>query len=76
MTSFSLKLSAIGIALGLAAFAVAPASALPALGAAVPTISGDTQVQQVKMMHHKMGHKKMHKKMMRKMMHKKMYKKM
>ena len=74
MTSFSIKLSAISLALGLAAFAAAPVSALPALGSAVPTISADGQIEQVAMMH-KMGKKKMHKMKMHKMkgmMHKKM----
>lgn len=68
MTSISTKLSAIGIALSFATFAIAPASALPALGSAVPSVSADGQIEQVKMMHHKKMHKKMmHKKMMKKM---------
>ena len=69
MTHFSVKLSAIGFALGLSAFASAPVSALPALDSTVSAAAaGSVQIEQVKMMHHKKmkHHKKMmkHKKMM------------
>jgi hypothetical protein len=61
MTSLSLKFSAIGLALGLAAFANAPASALPLADPSVASVSaGAAQIEQARMMYHKKHHRMYH----------------
>ena len=60
MTPFSLKLSAIALAFGLAAFSGAPASALPTLDPAVAAASTDAAQIEQAMMHHGMRHKMHH----------------